>query len=276
MLNDLNFYFGILGVLGTLVGIYSFFQQSRSRKIQTYIFNKAQEALEKESTEIELKESKIALKEIEIKLETMQAQIEKDIPIQAKKAVLSNKLSQLEEALIKTYKDFKEVREKVKEFDLDSTISNELLSEIENEVVPRNRINNSIALSAISGISLVVLAVISLLSFPPRLANIVGNCFFCLSLFPILYTLWLFTLRFYKDKQVAIKKFYNRLFFVALVFSALCFWQSFYSYSFGKINFSRQEYLLYTITFAAIALFLIVGKSLHKDGRFFNSTKNSS
>src|ERR1039457_4926609 len=89
-----TYFFGVAGILGTAITIYALYQSIKSRKLQRFIYKQAQIVLEKEATEEELAKTKNELSNVENRLSDLQRQIQRDLPVEARRAVLKDRLEE--------------------------------------------------------------------------------------------------------------------------------------------------------------------------------------
>jgi DNA repair exonuclease SbcCD ATPase subunit len=144
--NYLNFFFGIVGVLGTLITTYAFYQSYKSKKLQNYVYRRAQIALDQEATEDELSKTKEELSSVEARISDLQKQIKKDLPIEARRAVLKDRLEESLENLVRYFDDVKTTKAKLIKLGEQPSISSDLLKSIQDEIEPRFLIKEKISI----------------------------------------------------------------------------------------------------------------------------------
>jgi hypothetical protein len=147
-----NIIFGLIGVIGTIGTLFSLFLYLKFRKENNFIFKTVKSAINKEETEKKLSEikSKVNDKEVEIKnlsdnIILLQKKIRHELPIEAKKAVLNDRL---EDALIDlhvNYSEIKSTREKLQTLGINNDIPEEIKKYIEHEIQPKYLIRNTLA-----------------------------------------------------------------------------------------------------------------------------------
>lgn len=140
-----NYIVGVIGVLSAIISAYAFYQSYKSKKLQDFVFKQAQTALEKESTQEKLNQTKKELNSVESKLSELQKQIQKDLPIEARKAVLKDRLEESMENLKKYYDDVTSIKLKLSNLGEDNIISEEILKSIQQEIEPRFVIKEKIS-----------------------------------------------------------------------------------------------------------------------------------
>lgn len=267
--DDLNFTFGAIGVIGTILAVYSIYQSYKSKKLQNFIYKQAQLALEKEDTESKLTETRQELSNIEGKINTLQNQIQKELPIEARKAVLKDRLDESLENLTRYYTDVISTKEKLEKLGITSAISGELLKNIESEIEPRYLLkdkisNNQTTLTVLSAVSGIAFAAI-----PYPVGNFIGVLLLLLGI-PFLIQIVRYTLiKKSKDKQRAdliIKLFLNTFATSLLLISCL-----FFILVYATTNNSEEQN-----TFLLMILLLTVGTliSFRLNLRLYKKYKN--
>jgi hypothetical protein len=225
--DDLNFYFGIAGAIGTILAIYSIYQSYKSKKLQNFVFKQAQIALEKEDAQHKLNATKEELTNVESRIATLQNQIQKDLPIEARKAVLKDRLDESLENLQKYYTDVVTTKKKLSDLGVSSLVSDELLKGIENEIEPRYILKDKISTNQIALTVLSTLSGIAFAAIPYPFGNYIGVTLLLFGL-PFLIQVVRYTLiKNSKDKQkvnLTIKLLLNLLATTLTLVSALFFW----------------------------------------------------
>jgi len=175
--DDINFYLAIAGGIGTLIGIIGFYYQWKSKKPQDYVFRLARTMMEKEDTQSQLEQSQKQLSTVENRLSELQDQIKKDLPLEARKAVLTDRLDESLQNMKKYYEDVIITKQKLLSLNTNVKISDELLKAIESEIEPKHKLKEKIStyktyLTAFSSLSGIAFAVI-----PETFGRIVGTAF---------------------------------------------------------------------------------------------------
>lgn len=255
--DDLNFYFGIAGAIGTILAIFSIYQSYKSKKLQNMVFRQAQMALEKEDTENRLHESKKELTSVESKITTLQKQIQQDLPIEAKKAVLKNRLDESLENLQKYYTDVTTTKKKLLELGIASTVSDELLKGIENEIEPRYILKDKISTNQTALTVLSTISGIAFAAIPNPFGNYIGATLLLLGL-PFLIQVVRYTLlKNSKDKQkvnLTIKLFLILVASTLTLMSSIFFWIVF---SLLSSKSDRDDFILIASILTCITLVLL-------------------
>ena len=102
--NWLNIFFGIIGLLGTVYGYLSFRSGSKQKKVYSYLFELAEKNIDKDITENKLENAKQQVKMVSKEIESLQEQIRRDIPKEARRAVLKDRLNSVV-GILKQYYD---------------------------------------------------------------------------------------------------------------------------------------------------------------------------
>lgn len=202
-----NYTVGVIGVLSALITFYLFYQWFKSKKLQDFVFRQAQLALEKESTQEKLDLTKKELTNVESRLTELQKQIQKDLPLEARKAVLKDRLEESLEYLKKYYDDVISTKDKLEKLGVSNQISSELLKSIQQEIEPRFLIKEKISsyktyLTIVSTLAGIVFAVL-----PHPFNDFVGVTLLIIG-FPIVIQIIKLTIvKNAKDKQTTNLKF---------------------------------------------------------------------
>nr|WAI02745.1 MAG: hypothetical protein OI719_00630 [Candidatus Methanoperedens sp.] len=142
-LNLINFLLAIFGIAGTILTIISW-RDSKSKEaenkrkdaIHDYLFKLAEKNIDKTVTDQQLSEK---IKEIELatqKIETLQEKIRKDIPLEAKRTVLKDRLNSQIELLKQHFESTKKIRDELAKIETSVEIPSDLLKSIEDEISP--------------------------------------------------------------------------------------------------------------------------------------------
>lgn len=196
-----NYFFGVAGIIGTIITVYTIYQSHKSKKLQDFIYRQAHIALEKESNEQKLFKTKEELTSVEARLTNLQKQIQKDLPIEARRAVLKDRLEESLENLKRYFDDVKATKEKLHNLGEQPNISEDLLKSIQEEIEPRFLLKEKIAtyqtfltvVSTLSGLAFAFL--------PYPIENYVGGTFLLLGLPIVLLILQLTLVKRSRDKQ---------------------------------------------------------------------------
>lgn len=111
--NLLTILFGLAGVIGTMLAILSWRESRKTKQIYSFLFDQASKNINKAITEEQLQQKKREVEFESKKIQKLQEQIRRDIPIEARRAVLKDRLnSQIEQ--LKTFFDFtREIRQQL-------------------------------------------------------------------------------------------------------------------------------------------------------------------
>lgn len=127
---------GIVGAAGTVFGIVSWNSARKANKVQAYLFKVAEQNIQKDISETELAKKRADIEISAKQLEELRAQIRRDIPIEARRAVLLDRLNLQLEHLNQSHQAALETRRELETMGDHAEISVELLSAIESEIRP--------------------------------------------------------------------------------------------------------------------------------------------
>jgi hypothetical protein len=82
----------VIGLLGTAAGVYAVIDSRKKDRIRNYLFEVAEKNLDKTITEQELQKRKEEARLASDRIEALQHRIEKEIPLEAKRTVLKDRL----------------------------------------------------------------------------------------------------------------------------------------------------------------------------------------
>lgn len=252
-----NLFAGLTGIIGTIIAIVTLQKGKKTKKLQDYLLEKAKIALESEDAESKLKATKQELSNVESKINTLQDQIQKELPLQARRAVLSDRLDESFENLQKYYSDVINTKAKLRELGINSNISDELLKNIETEIEPKYKLkekisNNQIGLTITSTISGIFFVAV-----PYPFGNYIGLTILILGI-PFLFQVARYTLiKNSQDKQKAsltLKLFSILLATILTIISSVFSWVISYSASRYSI---REIYFFIAIGISLISMLLV-------------------
>ncbi len=183
--NSINIFsnFLKLDVLGFVIGFFSLtfaiwqWIDSRKKKdLQDRVFQLAKANLENEKTEEILKNKKGELKNISNQLEV----IKNEIPYEAKRTVLKDKLENAKNNLSNTYKEIKRLNEELEKIGASSTLDPDILRLVEDEIEPRFMLRHKLN-TARNILALVSLAASFSFFFPFPINRIFQFCCFSIA-----------------------------------------------------------------------------------------------
>lgn len=134
--NRLTFVFGLIGLIGTILAIFTWISHLKTKESYNYLFKIAEKNMDADITEAELKEKKDEVEMASNRIKELQKQIRKDIPLEAKRAVLKDKLNSQIEQLKTFLYSTKNIQKELEKIDESSVLPNELLKAVENEISP--------------------------------------------------------------------------------------------------------------------------------------------
>lgn len=134
--NILSLLFGVIGVAGTIVGYLSWRSGNKTQRTYEYLFQLADKNIERDDLDKGISQRKAQLKETRSKVSELQSQIKRDIPNEARRAVLLDKFNTqvgyLNELIISIHKTERELS-KLGE---PTTLPDELKRSIEDKIDP--------------------------------------------------------------------------------------------------------------------------------------------
>jgi len=250
--DNLNLFFGIVGVIGTVITVYALFQTYKSKKIQNYVFKRAQLALDKEATEQELSKTKEELSNVEARIFDLQKQIKKDLPIEARRAVLKDHLEEALENLVRYFDDVKTTKTKIESLGEQSNISNDLLKSIQAEIEPRFLIKEKISIYQTLLTIATTLSGLAFAFLPYPFERYVGGALLLIGLPLVIMILQLTIKRRSKDKQktnLILLLVLSSLGTLMTFISSIFFWIIFFT-----INEFSTDVLSFSIVFSLITI----------------------
>ena len=134
--NILGVLFGLVGLIGTFYTVQARINKKKEDSTYKYLFDLAEKNIDKTVTEDILRQKKDEVKKQSDKIIELQSKIEKEIPRQARMAVLRDKFYTISETLSENFRSLKKIENELNEVNLDETIPKEILAEIENEIAP--------------------------------------------------------------------------------------------------------------------------------------------
>lgn len=137
----LNLVFGLIGVIGTIIGVVQWRSAKQTDRSYKYLLELAEKNIEKNISEEELSRKREDIKQATSQIKSLQEQIRREIPMEARKAVLKDRLYAEVERLSHTYALVVELRKQLNEMPTESNIPLDLMKSIESEISPEYIIN---------------------------------------------------------------------------------------------------------------------------------------
>jgi hypothetical protein len=126
----------IVGVLGAAIATYALLESRKKDRIRDYLFELAEKNLDKKITEEQLAERKREVKEASDRIESLQKRIEREIPLEAKRTVLKDRLDMNISALHQTLLAVRALKQDLEGLGSSSDIPPDLLKSVEREISP--------------------------------------------------------------------------------------------------------------------------------------------
>lgn len=194
-----NIILSIATLIGTIFGVWGFVNSRKSKKEikrYEYLFQIADQNIDKNLSEEELDNLKKQKDEAQKKVESLNNIIKNDIPLEAQRTILADKLKDQEFALGQLFEKYQKTKEEYEEIaKIENSIPEYILREIENHILPdyliqqqKNRYMSM--LTIISYVSAILSVVPIVRSF--------GSFAIIFSLYPLLM---IFKLNLPKNKQ---------------------------------------------------------------------------
>jgi hypothetical protein len=137
---------GAIGLLGSIASIISITNARRNKHIQDYLFQVAERNLQKELTDADIERKKQEATELGGRVLDLQRQIQKDIPAEAKRAVLRDRLDSHAAALAHTHRELLSTQAALQDLGEKRELPREILRAVEEQIQPkylrRERISN--------------------------------------------------------------------------------------------------------------------------------------
>jgi hypothetical protein len=128
--------FGLVGLIGSVVGLLSWWDSRKTKRVNSYILELAERNLDKAVTEQQLHEKKAEVAAVSKRMQELQEQIQRDIPIQARRAVLLDRLNTQIELLRSYLSSTKQLQAELASLGELRTVQPDLLRAIEAEISP--------------------------------------------------------------------------------------------------------------------------------------------
>lgn len=137
---------GFIGLLGSIASIISITIARRNKHIQDYLFQVAERNLQKDLTEADIERKKQEATELAGRVLDLQRQIQRDIPAEAKRAVLRDRLDSHAAALAHTHRELLSTQTALQNLGEERELPREILRAVEEQIQPkylrRERISN--------------------------------------------------------------------------------------------------------------------------------------
>ncbi|EJG0984868.1 hypothetical protein V9654_004435 [Vibrio parahaemolyticus] len=131
-----NEFFGIVGVIGTFFGVISWYSAKKTSKSYNYLLKVADMHVDKSYTEDQLTDSREKVKRELEKINLLQTKIKNEIPIEARRAVLRDKLETKIEQLHDVYSSLHDTRLQLEKLGDPISIPLEIQKSIDSEIQP--------------------------------------------------------------------------------------------------------------------------------------------
>lgn len=266
-----NIILSVATLIGTIFGIWGFVNSRKSKKEMKryeYLFKLADQNIDKNLSEEELNDLKKQQDEAEKKVESLHNIIKKDIPLEAQRTILADKLKEQETALGQSYERYQKIKEEYEEIArIDNNIPEYILREIEKHIMPdyliqQQRSRYMSLLTIISYLSAILSVVPVVRSF--------GSFVILFSLYPLLMII---KLNLPKNKQDRTRIIYKIVVGLILIFLGIYNIIMLFSIIYGvRWNYRIWDIMLivFCITlpiFIIIIVLLIISRIIKKHKR---------
>ena len=126
----------VVGVAGLFIGYISWQSSKRKEKLNDYLFQVAEKNLRKDIAEEELLQRQKEVEEASQKISTLQKIIEDVIPMEARRAVLRDKLNHHMELLTQSHIAVSSISQELQKIDEQVTLPKELMAAITDQISP--------------------------------------------------------------------------------------------------------------------------------------------
>ncbi|MFA6981302.1 MAG: hypothetical protein WC209_18390 [Ignavibacteriaceae bacterium] len=275
--NWLNIIFGIVTLIGTLIAIFSVRDSRRTKKLYQHIFKAAEQSIEKEHIEDKLSARKTELSSLTNKVLSLQQKIQKEIPIEARKAVLKDRLEESKISLKRYYDEVIQLKSKLNSLGEDSEIPDEILKSIQREIEPKYIIREKISAYQTRLSIVTTSAGISFALLPYPFDRYIGFTFFILTLPILFFLLKLSYSKYLLDKQKTNLNILIASIIVGLVIAPIFSIFTFVAFAEIKDSEARVMFLVFGLMGSTLVLFLIyfLRKFLRQKKELINRKKVS-
>lgn len=267
----LNYWIPAIGAISAVLGIYLFIAYLRTRKSQDYVYKLAEKLMEKDDVEGQLNQTKSELKSVEEKLSDIERQIKIELPKEAKKAVLKDRLNDSLESLTRYYQDVKNTKMQLEKLQIDLTKENEFLKTVEQEIEPKYLLKEKIStsktyLTVISSLSSIAFVI---LRYP--LGRIIGISLLMLGMPILIQIIWYSILRksWDKNRMALLLKFggvaisFTIFFLITLFVGGIAIFDNYNS------DFPMIEFITAFGVASLVSLFFLIKLGQRANFRFF-------
>lgn len=134
--NWMNILFGLFGVAGAIIGFASWHSSRKSSAAYAHLFELADRHIDKSLTDKKLLYTKQQLKQEVDRIKELQRKIQHEIPIEARRAVLRDKLETNIEQIHEVYTSLQGARDQLQKLGEQAEIPTEIREEIDIEIQP--------------------------------------------------------------------------------------------------------------------------------------------
>lgn len=245
---------GIATLVGTLLGILGIIDSRKSKKElkkYDYLFSIAEKNIDKDLTTEELEQLHKQKEKIQQQLDRLNKVIKNDIPLEAQRTALLDRLKENEEHLVNSYNNYNNTKKEYEEISkIKTDIPTEILKEIELHIMPEYLVQKKIQkyMSMLTYISYAS----ALLSIIP-VGEVYGKFTIIFSIYPLIR---IFIINLPKDKKKRKEYFKHIAYYATLIILGI------YNLIIGiiVINFHYSQYNDYLLMVAVVTypIFIIM------------------
>lgn len=125
-----------VGVFGAVFALYTWLDSKKKERVLNHLFKIAEQSLDKEDTEKELAVRRQEVKEASSRIEALQKKIEREIPLEAKRTVLKDRLNMNIAALYRELQSAQGLKKELEALGQTADIPADLMKNVENEISP--------------------------------------------------------------------------------------------------------------------------------------------
>jgi len=133
----LTIIFGVFGLLGAAASIFSWYANRKSKLKYEYLLRFAELNIEKDITEKDIQDKKTQATKLAEHLDSLRAQIRRDVPTEARRAVLLDRFDASVTLLTHTHQDLLRTKKELDVLGSHRDLPKELVRAVESEIEPR-------------------------------------------------------------------------------------------------------------------------------------------
>lgn len=171
------FLVGLLGVIGSVASITSWIQAVRAQRKYDSLFKFVDLNVDKTVTEQQISQKKQQVTTIDAQIQTLKQQIVVDIPREARKAVLLDRLQSMTEDLTRNHSEIIEIKKKLLSLGHGSALGEDILKAVRHEIQPKYLIRERLSQQRTILAALTAASAVSSTLLPYPFGRILGIAF---------------------------------------------------------------------------------------------------